>query len=595
MTTMANPEALVNQAIGELKLGHKDEARQLLRNAVENDPSNERGWLYLSTTLPATQALEALQKVLEINPQNQQAIRAITALSNRATAIPGPGDDIPTTIPVTPSPIPLEVERRNKPEENLKNYNYENFFTATPTIAEPISRPDNSANKLWQSNEGFIPFGPSKEAEDLRAVLTKPYTTRSTSQTKSSNLALIVGGIIVVCLVVGVSLYFLFFNTSPATPDTQPNPTQLAQSNATLTAAVSTSVAATPTLAPTTAPIPTLVLPTVVPEQAILPTPTALPNLINLQVVQNQPAKLNGLTLTFSSYDNHSASFADGGAGKARTGTHFEGAVVVIENTYTKALALNVKQFQAVDGRNNYAAALETGRLPALDLPRLQPGERRAAWLTFEVGDGTTLRAIIFNPATETDTNNSVLVNLVAPPFKSTSNAGSTPTSSKNTSTPTPEDTTSPTTPVASSPTPNAQSSIGKRNTLNNGVALTVVSYNAAPTVHPFILPANYHYEAVQIKVENTDTKNITDYLKSYPFYLRDSDGYVYSVGPLTNTGPEHFDPTKFTANGKTPAATKLTGTIYLLVRDNAHKQPRQLIWYASSEVSAERIEVNLN
>ncbi len=645
MNTAAQVESLINEGISELKVGHKDAARQLLSQAVRTDPESERAWLYLSAALPPAQAIESLHRVLTINPHNQQAARAIEALNNRATAVPGPGDDIPTSVPPAlrntpletanvPPPAPGAVVNAPYPPDDpdieeqpyspyapqpserapqfdprpasFTNYTEDENDIAMPENTNPFeqARLDRGADSGGSTASLGRPLEVDEPGDDLRSVLTQPYVLRKQPK-RRSGLPLLLGGLLLLLIAAGAAAYFLVFAPAPEVSPPATLPTAVA--NVPATTAPTTEPT---TLAATVAPSPTVELPTATAAVVLLPTTTPLPPVLNLQVVQNQPAKLNAFNITFSSYDNHSANFGDGGAGKSRTGTHFEGAVVVIENTFNKVLPVSVKQFQAIDGRNNYAAALDAGRLPALDVTRLQPGERRAAWLTFEVGDGTTLRAILFSPGNVGDEKNTVLVNLVAPVFKGNTppankTAGVTGTSSIS-STVIVSQTFSAT--VSSSDTVTVTngsstltvtatvttSAIGKRETLNNA-ALTVLAYNPAPNVRPFILPSGYHYESAQIRVENTDaSKDISEYLKTFPFIMRDGDGFVYTIGPLTSDGPEHFDPAKFAATAKTPAVTKLTGTVYFLVRDSAKNQPRTLVWYAGNDLEAQRVEVNL-
>lgn len=654
MDTTTNVEALVNQGINELKAGRKNEARQFLLNAVRTNPKSERAWLYLSATLPPDKAVEALQRVLLINPHNKQALHAIETLHNKAASVTATNGNGTTSVPplnyspeaydeneqeatsifgsepptrqysrpdfseggngyvnpfrqeaedenLTEAPIysPYEAnpnERYAPPSFNLEDrprFSSEQQLSAfdenEQTDVNPFTNPA-SENGDGYADSGTRPggfaYGRSYEepepAYDLRSALTQPYMSVAQQRKRKSVLPLVLVGIIGLLVVAGLAIYFIMLN-----PPAQSNPSDAAAqtSPSPIVAAVATP-AATDTIA--ALPTPTVEVATPTLAAVLLPTATPLPTVLNVQVGQNQLAALRGFNVTFSNYDNHSLNFENLGAGKPPSGVHYEGVVVVIENSYNKVLPINLREFQAVDGRNNYVPPLDGGRLPALDVPRLQPGERRAAWLTFQVSDGTTLRAVLFSPNADPDTNNTVLVNLVAPSTKAVSTSPAVAPSAAVTPTTSEAATVAP--PTA---TPVASSSVGKRTTLN-GVALTVISYNAAPNVHPFILPSGYHYEGVMVKIENVDGKDISEYLKSYPFELRDSEGYVYTVGPLTNDGPAHFDPSKFAANGKIPAATSYTGLLYFLVRDTAKNQPRTLVWYASKETSADRVEINL-
>jgi twitching motility two-component system response regulator PilG len=70
---------VLRQAISAAKAGRKADAQRLLRAVTEGDPSNELAWLWLAGVASSPQdALAALQRVLEINPANAQALRGLS-------------------------------------------------------------------------------------------------------------------------------------------------------------------------------------------------------------------------------------------------------------------------------------------------------------------------------------------------------------------------------------------------------------------------------------------------------------------------------------------------------------------------------------
>jgi twitching motility two-component system response regulator PilG len=61
------------------KAGHKAEARRLLREVADAEPLNELAWLWLAGVAETPRdALISLQRVLEINPDNPQALQGLT-------------------------------------------------------------------------------------------------------------------------------------------------------------------------------------------------------------------------------------------------------------------------------------------------------------------------------------------------------------------------------------------------------------------------------------------------------------------------------------------------------------------------------------
>lgn len=74
---------IVEQGIHAARLGHKEEAERLLRQAVALDPRNERAWLWLSAVVEGIDAQrECLQRVLAINPTNSFARSGIAFLGH---------------------------------------------------------------------------------------------------------------------------------------------------------------------------------------------------------------------------------------------------------------------------------------------------------------------------------------------------------------------------------------------------------------------------------------------------------------------------------------------------------------------------------
>lgn len=81
---MANEEAraLRQQGIAAAKAGQKDEARVLLQQAIRLEPGNEAAWMWLaSVARDQRERVFALQKLLEINPNNTTARQALDSLS----------------------------------------------------------------------------------------------------------------------------------------------------------------------------------------------------------------------------------------------------------------------------------------------------------------------------------------------------------------------------------------------------------------------------------------------------------------------------------------------------------------------------------
>lgn len=80
---MANDDAraLRQQGIAAAKAGQRDGARALLQQAIRLEPANEAAWMWLaSVARDQRERVFALQKLLELNPDNETAQRALEKL-----------------------------------------------------------------------------------------------------------------------------------------------------------------------------------------------------------------------------------------------------------------------------------------------------------------------------------------------------------------------------------------------------------------------------------------------------------------------------------------------------------------------------------
>jgi hypothetical protein len=86
-----NATAMVRAGINAYKGGNKDEARTLLLRAVEVDPYNEEGWLWLSGLLESLEEQRTcLENVLAINPANERARKGLDFLLSKGSSAPEP-------------------------------------------------------------------------------------------------------------------------------------------------------------------------------------------------------------------------------------------------------------------------------------------------------------------------------------------------------------------------------------------------------------------------------------------------------------------------------------------------------------------------
>lgn len=104
--TWVNPQVALSEAITAAKLGQLTLARRILCEIVAKEPKNERAWLWVAGLAESRDvAYDALNRVLDINPRNQQAINAL-ALSRLQESAQQRGLRTPSAYPRPPAPIP---------------------------------------------------------------------------------------------------------------------------------------------------------------------------------------------------------------------------------------------------------------------------------------------------------------------------------------------------------------------------------------------------------------------------------------------------------------------------------------------------------
>src|SRR5262245_5039834 len=87
---------LSEQGIAAFKAGNKDQARQLLSQAVQQDPNDEQAWYYLAAAVdnPAQRKM-ALEKVLAINPNNDRARQVLDKVNAQLGNAESPAVSVP--------------------------------------------------------------------------------------------------------------------------------------------------------------------------------------------------------------------------------------------------------------------------------------------------------------------------------------------------------------------------------------------------------------------------------------------------------------------------------------------------------------------
>jgi twitching motility two-component system response regulator PilG len=96
--TAQNRSALMIEAVAAARLGQKGLARRLFNEIVEKDPGSEQALLWLAALADTPdESVRALEQVLVINPNNQQALSALAVQKMHQTAKPA-------EVPLPPPP-----------------------------------------------------------------------------------------------------------------------------------------------------------------------------------------------------------------------------------------------------------------------------------------------------------------------------------------------------------------------------------------------------------------------------------------------------------------------------------------------------------
>jgi ferric-dicitrate binding protein FerR (iron transport regulator) len=116
-------EALIEEAIVHINAGETEQGRALLERVLEQDPNNDRAWVWLSGCVEGTQQRRiCLQQALNANPNNQATLDGMrvlegefvqasqappSLLESRLSAIGMGGQIAPSSpAPVSPAPPP---------------------------------------------------------------------------------------------------------------------------------------------------------------------------------------------------------------------------------------------------------------------------------------------------------------------------------------------------------------------------------------------------------------------------------------------------------------------------------------------------------
>lgn len=145
---MAESDSILQLGIEAARDGNREEARNLFRLLTRQDPGNSQAWLWLAGVAENRDERQAaLERVVELDPSNEMAVKGLQALGVRPTVRLRDDQPTMTSSTVTPEPEPVEpVEPVNTPippaEPDRSRYDiddddpYAQFDTLSEAMAE---------------------------------------------------------------------------------------------------------------------------------------------------------------------------------------------------------------------------------------------------------------------------------------------------------------------------------------------------------------------------------------------------------------------------------------------------------------------------
>ena len=154
----------LQKAVKAIKAGDRERGKRLLSSLIKSEPQNEAAWLWLSAAVDTpNQKRQCLKKVLQINPENEQAKRALSRLSQSARtttkAKSGSKKRKKSLVPVLMLLIVLACSvlciasrflSTQRSSSIQHSYSIENIETRTGRLCCTACAEENQPIKLWE-------------------------------------------------------------------------------------------------------------------------------------------------------------------------------------------------------------------------------------------------------------------------------------------------------------------------------------------------------------------------------------------------------------------------------------------------------------
>lgn len=173
----SNARDLIDTGVKALKAGNKDQARDLLMQAVTVDQYSEDGWLWLSAVVDSPEDQRTcLENVLAINPNNERAQRGLEQLSKpgRMTPTP-PSAPAPPPVQFAPPPPPAAPAWTVGDIPTSVQWGASPIETPPPSTWAPGHEMSSTDYDDWVSNLNLPPAPEPKIPDPTQIFTTSPF------------------------------------------------------------------------------------------------------------------------------------------------------------------------------------------------------------------------------------------------------------------------------------------------------------------------------------------------------------------------------------------------------------------------------------
>lgn len=168
---MAESDSILQLGIEAARDGNKEEARNLFRLLTRQEPQNTQAWLWLAGVAENREERQAaLEHVVELDPNNEMAIRGLQALG---VSPPHKVEDTPDLPQSSPPEAPEDTRDRYVGDEDDQ-------FAALDSLSEAMNESPDAVRRSRSATEAYeSPAWEDRHAEPSRAGEGRPFREQS--------------------------------------------------------------------------------------------------------------------------------------------------------------------------------------------------------------------------------------------------------------------------------------------------------------------------------------------------------------------------------------------------------------------------------